>query len=40
MHVPKYNETQFNTGIAMFHLNTEEAVSLALKLKGSYIGDR
>ncbi|CAN0195523.1 unnamed protein product [Pylaiella littoralis] len=40
MNVPKYNETQFNTGIAMFHLKTEEAVSLALKLKGTYIGDR
>lgn len=40
MKVPKYNQTQFNTGIAMFHLRSAEAVASALMLKGTYIGDR
>lgn len=40
MNVPKYNQTEFNTGTAMFHLRNEEAVSSALTLKGTYIGDR
>eukprot|EP00752_Nemacystus_decipiens_P002808 g2620.t1 len=40
MEVPKYNETQFNTGMAMFHLRSEEAVAAAIQLKGTYIGDR
>ncbi|CAM9917650.1 unnamed protein product [Scytosiphon promiscuus] len=40
MKVPKYNETQFNTGLAMFHLKSEEAVQVALQLKGTEIGDR
>eukprot|EP00903_Cladosiphon_okamuranus_P019484 g17917.t1 len=40
MSVPRYNETQFNTGIAMFHLRSEEAVASAILLKGTYIGDR
>lgn len=40
MEVPKYNQTQFNTGLAMFHLRTDEAVAHAVNLKGTYIGDR
>lgn len=40
MKVPKHNNTQFNTGLAMFHLKSEEAVRAALELKGTEIGDR
>lgn len=40
MVVPKHNHTLFNTGMAMFHLRSDEAVASALTLKGTYIGDR
>ncbi len=40
MEVPKYNQTQFNTGLAMFHMKNEQAVESALALKGTYIGER
>lgn len=40
MKVPKHNQTQFNTGLAMFHLKSEEAVQAALRLKGTEIGER
>lgn len=40
MNVPKFNETQFNTGIAMIHFKSEESVVRALELKGTHIGER
>lgn len=40
MNVPKFNETQFNTGIAMIHFKSEESVARALELKGTHIGER
>ncbi|CAB1117071.1 unnamed protein product [Ectocarpus sp. CCAP 1310/34] len=40
MSVPKFNETQFNTGIAMIHFKSDESVARALELKGTYIGER
>ncbi|CBJ25446.1 G-rich sequence factor 1 [Ectocarpus siliculosus] len=40
INVPKFNETQFNTGIAMIHFKSDESVARALELKGTHIGER